>query len=136
MSLLHLGLGGLFKTIRVKPGVMSKGTSINQKQRQEAIVLKKYHPDWTFSKIGRKIGCSRSFVRRWVQRDQAGEPQHDQPRTGRPAKFDSAVQKYIVKAARLQKCYRYCSQASADSSADFECLDSEPCSQAEWLTVL
>lgn len=81
---------------------MYTGTSIQQ--RQEAIILKKYHPDWSFSKIGRKIGCSRSFVRRWVERDQAGEPQHDQPRTCRPAKFDFAVQKYIVKAAKLPDC--------------------------------
>ncbi|KAL3131043.1 hypothetical protein ABBQ38_008592 [Trebouxia sp. C0009 RCD-2024] len=83
---------------------MAKGIVALQKLREQAATLKKYHPDWSFNKIGKKIGCRHSFVSRWVRRDQACEPLHDQSRSGRPPKADAAAQEHIVMAAQLPEC--------------------------------
>ena len=83
---------------------MTKGIVATHKLREQAATLKKYHPDWSFSKIGKKIGCSHSFVSRWVSKDQACEPLHDQSRSGRPPKADAAAQEHIVMEAQLPEC--------------------------------
>ncbi|KAL3147684.1 hypothetical protein ABBQ32_002434 [Trebouxia sp. C0010 RCD-2024] len=83
---------------------MAKGIVALQKLREQAATLKKYHPDWSFNKIRKTIGCRHSFVSRWVRRDQACEPLHDQSRSGRPPKADAAAQEHIVMAAQLPEC--------------------------------
>ena len=83
---------------------MAKGILAYRKLREEATTLQHHHPDWSFSKIGKKIGCSHTFVSRWVRRDLACETLDDQPRSGRPLKADAAAQQHIVMAAQLPEC--------------------------------
>ena len=83
---------------------MAKGITTHHKLRQEAVILKKHHPDWSFEKIAKKIGCSNAFVSRWVARDQAYGHVADKPRSGRPAKADDAAQKLLVMAAQHPEC--------------------------------
>ncbi len=83
---------------------MAKGILVYRKLREQATTLKQFHPDWSFSQIGKKIGCSPSFVSRWVTRNQAGQALEDQPRSGRPPKADAAAQQHIVMAAQLPEC--------------------------------
>ena len=83
---------------------MAKGIVACRKVHEEATTLQHHHPDWSFSKIGKKLGCSHSFVSRWVRRDLACEALHDQPRSGRCPKADAAAQQHIVMAAQLPEC--------------------------------
>ena len=83
---------------------MVQGILAYRKLREEAVILHHYHPDWSFSKISKKIGCSHSFVSRWVRRHQACEALDDQPRSGRPPKADAAAQQHLVMAAQVPEC--------------------------------
>ena len=83
---------------------MVQGILAHRKFREEAVTLHHYHPDWSFSKISKKIGCSHSFVSRWVRRHQACEALDDQPRSGRPPKADAAAQQHLVMAAQVPEC--------------------------------
>ncbi len=83
---------------------MAKDNLVYRELQEQATALKHYHPEWSFSQFGRKIGCSPSFVSRWVTRDQAGLALDDQPRSGRPPKADAAAQQHIVMAAQLPEC--------------------------------
>ena len=100
--------------------------------------MQHYHPDWSFSKIGRKIGCSHSFVSRWVRRDQACEALDDQPRSGRPPKADAAAQQHIVMAAQLPECRTagaIAAKVEQSPSAEIERPNSKTSSEAEWLAA-
>ena len=94
---------------------MAKGILAYRKLCEEATTLQHHHPDWSFSKIGKKIGCSHAFVSIWVRRDLACEALDDQPRSGRFPKADAATQQHIVMAAQLPEC-----RAAGAIAAKFE----------------
>jgi transposase len=84
--------------------VKQKHITASQELRLKAVHLKQDHQDWSYSKIGKKIGCSHKFVSRWVARHQQGKGVSDQQRSGRPLKADADAQQYIYMAAQLPEC--------------------------------
>lgn len=83
---------------------MVKGIATHQTSRQEAVILRKHHPDWSLQKIAKRIGCSHAFVSRWVGRYQVYGHVQDKPRSGRPAKANAAAQQHLVMAAQHPEC--------------------------------
>ncbi|DBA95132.1 TPA: hypothetical protein ACH3X1_015687 [Trebouxia sp. C0004] len=63
--------------------VEQKHTTASQELRLKAVHLKQDHPDWSYSKIGKKTGCSHKFVSRWVARHQQGKGVSDQQRSAK-----------------------------------------------------
>lgn len=84
--------------------VKQKHITASQELRLKAVHLKQDHQNWSYSKIGKKIGCSHKFVSRWVARHQQGKGVSDQQRSGRPLKADADAQQYIYMAAQLPEC--------------------------------
>ena len=84
--------------------VKQKHITASQELCLRAVHLKQDHQDWSYSKIGKKIGCSHKFVSRWVARHEQGEGVSDQQRSGRPLKADADAQEYIYMAAQLPEC--------------------------------
>ena len=80
---------------------MVQGILAYRKLCEKATNLQHYHPDWSCSKIGKKIRCSHSFVSRWVRRHHAYEALDDLPRSGRLPRADAAAQQHLVMAAQL-----------------------------------
>ena len=78
--------------------------SPSHQSRLEAVLLKQHHPDWSDSKVGKKIGRSHHFVHRWVARYQQFGHVNDQQRPGRPEIADAAAKKHICMAAQLPEC--------------------------------
>ena len=70
----------------------------------KAVHLKQDHQGWSYSKVGKQIGCSHKFVSRWVARHQQAKGVSDQQRSGRPLKADADAQQYICMAAQLPEC--------------------------------
>ena len=94
---------------------MPQGILSNHKLRQEAASCKRWNPDWSYSKIAKHLGCSHSFVSRWVGRNRAYGHVDDKPRSGRPAKADAAAHKQLVMAAQHPEC-----RTAADIAAKAE----------------
>ena len=83
--------------------------------RLKAVHLKQLNPSWSYSKIGKHIGCSHHFVNRWVARHQQSQHVSDKPRPGRPQKADAEAQQHIYMAAQLPEC-----TSAADIAANME----------------
>ena len=83
---------------------MLTGITSHHKLRHEAVALSKHHPDWSYSRIADRIGCSHGFVSRWVSRDQQFGNVDDKARPGRPPKADAAAQKLLIQAAEHPDC--------------------------------
>lgn len=98
---------------------MPKGIASYHNLRQEAAILKRHHPDWSYSKIANKLKCSHTFVSKWVGRDQAFGNVDDKPRSGRPAKADAAAQQQLVMAAQHPEC-RTAADIAAKSQQDHQ----------------
>ena len=95
--------------------LMPQGILSHHKLRQEAASCKRWNPDWSYSKIAKHLGCSHSFVSRWVGRNRAYGHVDDKPRSGRPAKADAAAHKQLVMAAQHPEC-----KIAADTAAKAE----------------
>ena len=79
-------------------------TFVKKELRLKAVHLKQDHQDWSYSKIGKKIGCSHKFVSRWVARHQQGKGVSDHQRSGRHLKADADAPEYTNMAAQLPEC--------------------------------
>ena len=84
--------------------VKQKHITASEELRLKAVHLKQVHQDWSYSKIGKEIGCSHKFVSRWVARHQQAKGVSDQQRSGRPLKADADAQQFIYMAAQLPEC--------------------------------
>ncbi len=81
--------------------VKQKHITASQELCLKAVHLKQDHQDWSYSKIGKKIGCSHKLsADGWQQ----GKGVSDQQRSGRPLKADADAQQYIHLAAQLPEC--------------------------------
>ena len=94
---------------------MPQGILSYHKLRQEAASCKRWNPDWSYSKIAKHLGCSHSFVSRWVDRNKAYGHVDDKPRSGRPPKANAAAHKQLVMAAQHPEC-----RTAADIAAKAE----------------
>lgn len=93
----------------------------SQQLRLKAVHLKQLNHSWSYCKIGKQIGCSHHFVKRWVERHQQFGHVSDQPRSGRPQKADADAVQHICMAAQLPEC-----TSAADIAAHTErALDSK-----------
>ena len=66
--------------------------------------LKELHPELSFRQIGKKIGRSQSFARKWIQLSQLTGSVADQHRSGRPQKLDTAAVQHVLAAAKQKHC--------------------------------
>ena len=83
---------------------MVKGLKSEHYLRLEAASLKKHHPGWSYSKIGRQIGKNHTFVSRWVLREAQCGHVEDSFRSGRPPKADAAAVQHLLTAANHSEC--------------------------------
>ena len=95
--------------------LMVKATKSFWKLRSEAVSLKKHHPTWSCRKIAKHMGCSHTFVIKWVARNEQSGQLEDKHRSGRPPKADAAAVQHIVKAAQQPEC-----STAADIAAQVE----------------
>ena len=82
----------------------AKNRPASQKDRWQAVHLKELHPELSFRQIGKKIGRSQSFARKWIQLSQLTGSVDDQHRSGRPQKLDTAAVQHVLAAAKQKHC--------------------------------
>ena len=87
----------------------------SQQLRLKAVHAKQLNQSWSYCKIGKHIGCSHHFVKRWVERHQQFGHVNDQPRSGRPQTADAVAVQHICMAAQLPEC-----TSAADIAANTE----------------
>ena len=79
----------------------------SQELHLEAVCFERHHQDWAYSKDGKEIGCSHSFVSIWVARHQQARVSMTskcQVFLRRLLKADADAQQYIDMAAQLLEC--------------------------------
>ena len=95
--------------------VKQQPITASQQLRLKAVHCKQLNPSWSNCKIGKHVGCSHHFVKRWVTRHQQSQHVSDKPRSGRPQKADADAEQHIYMAAQLPEC-----TSAADIAANTE----------------
>ena len=95
--------------------VKQQPITASQQLGLKAVHCKQLNPSWSNCKIGKHVGCSHHFVKRWVTRHQQSQHVSDKPRSGRPQKADADAEQHIYMAAQLPEC-----TSAADIAANTE----------------